>query len=123
MKLWQETIVIPFTPSESVTLLCESHPRDDGEINMDIVGKEGARRLLNAKGCTPVHGLFALIHVQGEVIAHHRRKQDCIALSIQRLNEVVGADFIRKRVVEEEGVATLFFCDAFKQFVFDALAV
>lgn len=90
---------------------------------MGIVDEGGAQRLLNAKGSAPVHGLFALIHMQDEVVAHHRRKQEGIALSIQCLNEVVGADLIGKRMVEEEGVAILFFFDAFKQFELDALAV
>ena len=52
-----------------------------------------------------------------------RRKQDGIALGIQRLNEVVGIDLIGKRVIQENSMAVLFSCDAFKQTVLDAVAV
>ena len=61
--------------------------------------------------------------MQRQVIANHRRKQDGIALGIQRLNEVVGIDLIGKRVIQENSMAVLFSCDAFKQTVLDALAV
>ena len=61
--------------------------------------------------------------MQRQVIANHRRKQGGIALGIQRLNEVVGIDLIGKRVIQENSMAVLFSCDAFKQTVLDALAV
>lgn len=61
--------------------------------------------------------------MQRQVIANHRRKQDGIALGKQRLNEVVGIDLIGKRVIQENSMAVLFSCDAFKQTVLDALAV
>ena len=70
-----------------------------------------------------VHGVFTLIHMKHQVIADHRRKQDFVTLCIQRVNEVVGADLIRKRMIQENGVAVLFLMDAFKQSVLDALAV
>lgn len=61
--------------------------------------------------------------MQRQAIANHRRKQDGIALGIQRLNEVVGIDLIGERVIQENSMAVLFSCDAFKQTVLDALAV
>lgn len=69
------------------------------------------------------HGVFSLIHMEGQVITDHSGKQDGMTLGIQRVNEVVGAYLIGKRVIHEEGVAVLFLSNAFKQIVLDVLAV
>lgn len=61
--------------------------------------------------------------MESEDVADYRRKQDCVTLCIQRTNEVMSTNLIRKRMVQEDDVAVLFSFDAFKQGAFDALAV
>ena len=123
MELGQQSVVKPFSPSESVSLWRECHTWNDGKVDTGKVGEEGAVGFLDAKRSTSVHGVFSFIEMERQLIAHHRGQQDCITLSIQRLNEVVGADLIRKRMIQEDDVAVLFFRNAFKQIVLDVLAV
>ena len=49
MELGEQSVVKPFTSSESVALLGECHPWNDCEVNLEIIGKEGALGFLNAK--------------------------------------------------------------------------
>ena len=123
MELWQQSVVKPLSPSKSVSLLCECHSWNDCKVNAGKVCEDGAVGFLNAKRCPCIHCLFALIHMKGKIIAHHRREQDGVTLGIQRLNEVVSANLIRKRMIQENGATVLFFRNAFKQNTLDFLAV
>jgi hypothetical protein len=69
------------------------------------------------------HGVFSLIHMEGQIITDYRRKQDCVTMGRQRVNEVVGAYLIGKRVIQENGVAVLLLSNALKQITLDVLAV
>lgn len=53
--------------------------------------------------------------MEGEVASYDSREQDGIALRIQYANKVVGVNLIWKRVIQKDGLAILFFCNAFKQ--------
>ena len=61
--------------------------------------------------------------MEGEVASYDSREQDGIALRIQYANKVVGVNLIWKRVIQKDGLAILFFCNASKQCTLDALAV
>lgn len=90
---------------------------------MGIIREELTHGFLNAKRCIGVHGVLTFIHMEREVIANYRWEQYNITLFMQYTNEVVSADLIRKRMVQENSVAVLFLFNTLKQSVFDALAV
>ena len=61
--------------------------------------------------------------MEEKVISDDGRQQYGITLCMQHVNEVVSGDFIGKGMVQEDGVAVLLSCDAFKYSTLNALAV
>ena len=56
-------------------------------------------------------------------VTYHLGEKDLFAHSKELIESGMGIYLIGKRVIQENSMAVLFSCDAFKQTVLDALAV
>ena len=111
----KETVIESFAAAKAVAFWCERHAWNNGEIDAGVVGEDGTTRLQNAKRCASGEAEVALVDVKAEVIALHCGQEDNLSLCMENADEVVGVNFIGKRIVEENRVAILLFLDAIKQ--------
>jgi hypothetical protein len=78
----------------------ESYPGNDGEVDGLVVREDAARGLLNAEGTFDERS-FSLVFMQLEFIADDNRQQHALAFIAGLADEVVCANFIGQRMVEE----------------------
>ena len=71
MKMGQKAVVVTFSTTEAVPLGSEGHARNDGKVNVGIVGEKGTEGFLNAKGCADSEFLLALIAMQFQFFSYN----------------------------------------------------
>ena len=99
----EEAVVVAASASEACALGSEGHAGDEGELDGGVVGVEWAEGFLYAEGGAGGERAVTQIDVESEVVALDGGEKDGVAFGMKSVDEVVGADFIRQGVVEEEG--------------------
>lgn len=115
MELGEQTVVVPFPASQSVTPKREGHAWDDGEVDGIESSEKRTFRFLYSKRSTLHEGTLTIIDVKRQVLSLYGWQQHPFPCCMKRADEVVGADLIGQRMVEKNGAAILFLLNAFKQ--------
>ena len=115
MELGEQTVVVPFPASQSVTPKREGHAWDDGEVDGIESSEKRTFRFLYSKRSTLHEGMLTIIDVKRQVLSLYGWQQHPFPCCMKRADEVVGADLIGQRMIEKNGAAILFLLNAFKQ--------
>ena len=103
----KQPVVIAFAAPQTVAAPIEAHSGHHSHLNLLLMGKHLANRLHDVKE-TALQVGWRCVSAQFDVgIVQHGRQQDRLSFLNQQVENVMGIDFIRQRVIHQNRLCTM----------------